>query len=170
MSPLHRIDDRSLLTSVINGDGIYLGPAAVLEGLTEEQACAKPHGLPHSIADIVAHLCYWQEWANRCAVDGFTAIAEHSVDGWPSVSPAGWNAWRQRYLGAVDEARRIVAESDVLGEPLLPPGVQIPALAKESRGSAMLSAAHHNSHHMGQIVTLRRLIGLWPPPSGTITW
>jgi uncharacterized damage-inducible protein DinB len=34
----------------------------------------------------------------------------------------------------------------------------------------MLSAAHHNSHHMGQIITMRRLIGLWPPPSGTITW
>jgi len=33
MSPVHRIDDRSLLTSVINGDGIYLGPTAVFEGL-----------------------------------------------------------------------------------------------------------------------------------------
>jgi hypothetical protein len=36
MGPLHRIDDRNLLTSVLNGDGVYLGPAAVLEGLTDD--------------------------------------------------------------------------------------------------------------------------------------
>jgi len=28
----------------------------------------------------------------------------------------------------------------------------------------------HNSHHLGQIITMRRLLGLWPPPGGTITW
>jgi len=53
MGPLHKIDDRNLLTSVLNGDGVYLGPAAVLEGLSDDQARAKPHDLSHAIAASV---------------------------------------------------------------------------------------------------------------------
>ena len=167
---IHKVDDRALLTSVLNGEGVYLAPAAILDGLTPEQAHAKPHGLPHSIAGIVAHMCYWQEWFNECVSTGFTGIAQHAVDGWPAVPPDGWDAVRTRYQRALQEAMRIAAESDSLGDPLLPPNVKLPSLAKESRGSGILQAALHSGHHLGQIITMRRLMGLWPPPGGTITW
>jgi|SRR5450755_1675069 hypothetical protein len=167
---MHKIDDRSLLIGLLSGEGDFRGPAAVLDGLTAEQALAKPHSLPHSIAEIVAHMCYWQEWFNSCAVDGFTGIAEHASVGWPAVSSGGWNAWRTRYLNAIEEAKRIVAVSQSLGESLLPPGVEIPALANESRGSGILRATIHSGHHLGQIVTMRQLMGLWPPAAGSMTW
>jgi hypothetical protein len=60
MTTLYKADDRNLLRSVLNANGIHLGPGAVIDGLTAEQAHARPHGLPHSIAEIVAHMCYWQ--------------------------------------------------------------------------------------------------------------
>jgi uncharacterized damage-inducible protein DinB len=170
MNMLHRCDDRSLLTAILTGEGLFLGPAAVVEGLTAEAAHAKPHNLPHSIAEIVAHLCYWQEWFNRSAVGDFTGIPRHAADGWPEISPNGWEALRTRYLLSVEEAKRIAAESDSLGDPLLPRGVENPVLAKESRGSGMLQAAVHSGHHLGQIITMRQLMGLWPPPGGTMTW
>jgi uncharacterized damage-inducible protein DinB len=170
MTALHRIDDRNLLTSALAGEGVYLDPAAILDGLTAEQAHAKPHGLPHSIAEIVAHVCFWQEWFNRCAVAGFTGIPQHAADGWPAVPADGWDALRTRCLRSIEEAKRIAAESDSLGDPLLPSDVQIPSLARESRGSGILQAAVHNSHHLGQIITMRQLMGLWPPPGGTLTW
>src|SRR4030095_14209076 len=168
MSALYRVDDRNLLTSVLNGEGIYLAPAAILDGLTDEQAHAKPQGLPHSIAEIVAHLCYWQQWWNGCAETGFSAIAQHAADGWPAVAADGWGAVYMRYRGALEEAKRIAAESGSLQNPILPPGVHIPGLARESRGSGILHAAVHNSHHLGQIITMRQLMGLWPPPAGTV--
>jgi hypothetical protein len=28
----------------------------------------------------------------------------------------------------------------------------------------------HSSHHLGQVVTIRQLLGLWPPPAGALTW
>jgi uncharacterized damage-inducible protein DinB len=167
---MHKIDDRSLLIGLLSGEGDFRGPAAVLDGLTAEQALAKPYSLPHSIAEIVAHMCYWQEWFNSCAVAGFTGIAEHAAVGWPAVSSGGWNAWQTRYLNAIEEAKRIVAVSQSLGEPLLPPGVEIPALANESRGSGILRATIHSGHHLGQIVTMRQLMGLWPPAAGSMTW
>ena len=123
MTTHYRADDRNLLASVLSGEGVHLGPGAVLDGLTAEQAHAKPHGLPHSIAEIVAHICYWQEWFNDCAIVGFTGIAQHAVDGWPAVPADGWDALRTRFLRSIEEAQRIAAESDSLGDPLLPAGI-----------------------------------------------
>jgi len=146
-------------------------PALASEyGLTAEQALAKPHNLPHSIAEIVAHMCFWQEWFNGCAMNGFTGIVKHAAVGWPAVSSDGWDALRTRFLRAIEEAKRIVAESDLPGESVLPPGVGIPSLTRDSRGSAILRASIHSSHHLGQIVTTRQLMGLWPPPAGSMTW
>ena len=170
MFTIYRADDPNLVNSVLSGEGVHVEPGAILDGLTPDQAQAKPHGLPHSIAEIVAHMCYWQEWFNNCAVVGFTGIAEHAVDGWAAVPRDGWDALRTRYLRSIEEAKRIAAESNSLGDPVLPPGVDIPSLAKESRGADLLHAAVHNSHHLGQIITIRQLLGLWPPPAGTITW
>jgi uncharacterized damage-inducible protein DinB len=158
------------LTATLAGEGLFLAPAVVLDGLPEDKAHAKPHNLPHSISEIVAHMCFWQEWSNRCAVDGFAGMAQHAAEGWPAVPPDGWQALRTRYLQAVEEAKRIAEESGSLGERLLPPGVEIPALARESRGSCLLQAAVHSGHHLGQIITMRQLMGSWPPPGGTLTW
>jgi uncharacterized damage-inducible protein DinB len=170
MSALYQTGDRNLLTGLLNGETGFHSPAVVLDGLTPEQALAKPHGLPHSIAEIVAHMAYWQEWFNACARTGFTALPQHAAEGWPDVSTTTWEALRLRYLASIDDAKTIVATSDALNESLLPPGVPIPFLEKESRGSGILHAVIHNGHHLGQIVTLRQLLGLWPPAAGSMTW
>jgi hypothetical protein len=83
MTTHYRVDDRSLLASVFNGEGVHLAPGAVFGGLTAGQALATPHNLPHSIAELVAHMCYWQEWFNRTAVEGFSGIAEHAAELYP---------------------------------------------------------------------------------------
>jgi hypothetical protein len=115
-------------------------------------------------------MCFWQEWFNACLVSGFSGIGQHSVDGWPAVDADGWDALRERYGRSIEEAKRIAGESDSLADSLLPSDVNIPSLARESRGSGLLRGAVHNSHHLGQIITMRRLMGLWPPPGGTIRW
>lgn len=135
MAILYRADDGSLLASALAGEGVHLDPAAILDGLTGAEAHTKPHGLPYSIADLVAHLCFWQEWLNACLATGFTGIPQHSVDGWPSTETDEWDDLRQRYVQSIEEAKRIAA-------------------AITSPRSS----------------TLRRLMGLWPPPGGTITW
>jgi hypothetical protein len=106
MGTLYKVDDRNLLTGLLSGESGFHGPAVVLDGLTAEQALAKPHGLPHSIAEIVAHMCHWQEWFNVCAVRGFTGATGHAADGWPSVPANGWDALRTRYLASIEEAKR----------------------------------------------------------------
>jgi uncharacterized damage-inducible protein DinB len=35
---------------------------------------------------------------------------------------------------------------------------------------ALVHVAHHNAYHLGQIVSLRQAMGVWPPASGGWTW
>ena len=170
MPMLYKVDDKHLLIGLLDGGSDFLAPAAVLDGLNTEQAIAKPHDLPHSIAEIVAHMCYWQEWFNGCAAEGFTGIVRHATLGWPAVSSDDWDAWRTRYLNSIEEAKRIATSSNSLGDPVLPPGSNVPSLTSDSRGSVILRASIHSSHHLGQIVTMRQLMGLWPPAAGAMTW
>lgn len=170
MDTLYQINDRLLLTDLLNGEGSHLGPAAILDGLSPEQAFAKPHGLPHSIADLVAHMHFWQKWFNACLATGFTPPPASAADGWPAVGPGQWEVLREGFLQSIEDAKRLIAESDSLGECLLPPGVEIPPLMKETLGSGILHAAVHSSHHLGQIITIRQLLGAWPPAAGSMTW
>lgn len=45
---LYVISDRELLKSMAAFQAGFQPPAVVLEGLSEEQAAAKPHGVPQS--------------------------------------------------------------------------------------------------------------------------
>ena len=168
--PVYKINDRDLLKSVAAFHGGFQPPHIVLEALTEAQATAKPHGLPHSIAEIVAHMLYWQEFFNRNAETGWSGVPEHAAEGWPAIKPGGWEKLRQEFLESCNRMQSLAAQHPRLDAKLLPDGVAIPFLNRESVGSGLLHAAVHSSHHLGQIVTLRQLLGLWPPPSGSMTW
>jgi uncharacterized damage-inducible protein DinB len=50
------------------------------------------------------------------------------------------------------------------------PAIEVPPLAHYTLRDAAVHAANHNAHHLGQIITLRQLMGLWPPRSGGFTW
>lgn len=167
---LYLVHDRDLLTSLAALHGGFHTPAVVLDGISEEQATAKPHGLPHSIADIVGHMCYWQEYFNLAASDSFPGFPDHAVEGWPSMRPGEWDFLRMRFLEAVETTQRLASSCKKLEEKLVPASFPLPFWERESIGSGLVHAAMHSSHHLGQVVTLRQLMGLWPPTAGSLTW
>lgn len=57
------VNHREFLISPI----AHLPPAKILDGLSVEAAERRSPDGPHSIADIVAHLAFWQDWFyDRC--------------------------------------------------------------------------------------------------------
>ena len=167
---LYRIEDRDLLEMVMGVSVGFHSPEAVLSGLTGEQATAKPPGAPHSIAEIVAHMCFWQDCFNQIALNGFTGFPEHAEGGWPPCPADEWPALHDRYLAVIGESEQIARSAPDLDAKLLPEGVPIPFLERDTRGSGVLHGAIHAAHHLGQVVLLRQLMGLWPPPAGSMTW
>jgi uncharacterized damage-inducible protein DinB len=167
---LYRIEDRGLLEMVTGISVGFHSPEAVLHGLTPEQATAKPAGAPHSIAEIVAHMCFWQHCFNQIALNGFTGFPQQAQDGWPPCPADQWPVLHSRYLAVIRESEHIARTAPDLDAKLLPDGVPIPFLERDTRGSGVLHGAIHAAHHLGQVVLLRQLMGLWPPPAGSMTW
>jgi uncharacterized damage-inducible protein DinB len=50
------------------------------------------------------------------------------------------------------------------------PAIEFPPLADYTIRDAMVHVGVHTAHHLGQVVVLRQLMGLWPPPAGSWTW
>jgi uncharacterized damage-inducible protein DinB len=145
----------------------YLAPDKVLEGLSSELAETPAPGAPHSIAEIVAHLAFWQDWfADRCAGRP-TPMAASAAQGWPGLLPGTWPDVRERFLVRLGQLAEV--SEDTARMPVSP-AIEFPALARYTVGDALVHVATHNSHHLGQIILLRQLQGAWPPPAGSWTW
>lgn len=50
------------------------------------------------------------------------------------------------------------------------PAIEAPGLGHYTIADALTHLAIHNAHHLGQIVTIRQILGVWPPPDGSWTW
>jgi uncharacterized damage-inducible protein DinB len=145
----------------------YLPPEKLLGGLDVQLAERRPAGAPHSIVAIVAHVAFWQDWFYDRCVGRATPMAQSAAAGWPPVAPGTWPIVREQFLSRLNQLAEITEE--VAAVPLSP-AIEFPPLANYTVGDALVHVATHNSHHLGQIVLLRQLLGAWPPPAGSWTW
>ena len=77
-------------SSLLRGAHAYLTPTAALAGLTAAHANRKAGPGAHSIAEIVAHMAFWQDWfLDRC--DGVSSpMPAPAARGWPPVRDGDW--------------------------------------------------------------------------------
>lgn len=145
----------------------HIGPLAALEGLAPALADQKPAGAPHSVAEIVAHMAFWQEWfLSQCEGAG-TPLVEHAADGWPAVAPGTWESVRTRFAAGLERA---LALDRAETSRRIDPPIAFPPLAEYTVRDVIEHMAGHNAHHLGQVVLLRQLLSAWPPPAGSYTW
>ena len=145
----------------------FIAPARALEGLTTEEA-ERRLSPAHSIAEIVAHLAFWQDWFRERCEGGTEPMAAAAALGWVAPSPGAWPEVRARFLEGLERLVVLGSQADV-NRPVEPP-LEFPPIAHYTVGDSLVHVANHNAHHLGQVVLLRRLIGRWPPPSGSWTW
>jgi uncharacterized damage-inducible protein DinB len=147
----------------------YLSPVHALADLATDDAERRLEGANHSIAELVAHMDFWQAWfCRRCEGIGEPMVAT-ATQGWPDVARGSWPAVRQRFLDNLERAAALGADGTRLNEPVVPP-VEFPPLAGYTIRDALVHVAQHNAHHLGQVILLRQLMRLWPPPSGSWSW
>ena len=148
----------------------YQAPTRALEGLEPALADRRVDGIAHSIAELVAHLSFWQEWfLRRCQGIAEPPVAR-AAEGWPAVTPGTWPDIQQRF---VDRLSELTAWGEAAGGELdapIAPAIEFPPLAQYTRRDALVHVATHNAHHLGQVILLRQMLGAWPPPAGSWTW
>jgi uncharacterized damage-inducible protein DinB len=145
----------------------YLPPEKILESLGAADAERHITGTPHSIAEIVAHLAFWQDWFYARCVGQAAPIVSSAAEGWPAVAADSWPVVQSRFLDRLQQLAAL-AEGDIATP--VRPSIEFPPLANYTIGEALVHIATHNGHHLGQVIVLRQLLGTWPPPAGSFTW
>lgn len=135
----------------IDGGEEFLPPQQILGDLTEDQATARVPGALYSIAQIVAHMHYWQKLAwTRHTGEPFEKAA-HLEDTFAAPEPGGWDSLRAAFLSGLEEVKSLPDRGE----------------AREAGADYDYAArALHNAYHLGQIATLRQIQDLWPPEGG----
>ena len=138
-------------------DGEFMSRAHLLSGLTVEQVSMRPSGLPHTIYEELWHTTKWQSIVVQCDDRAAAAWIDGGQDFPPEV-PGNERMW-------VDLVTEFLHGSETAVEL----GRSPEALMKEERPGGTLadrleSLAVHNAYHLGKIVALRQVIGVWPPP------
>jgi len=147
----------------------YAPPAHVLEDLSDAEAMRRVEGAPHSVAEIVAHMAFWQEWFLSRARGVAAPMVAPAAAGWPAAPSGSWGETRERFLSGAREAVSLGSRAEAAAR-RLSPAIEFPPLAHYTVNDALTHVAIHNAHHLGQVVVLRQLLGRWPPPSGSWTW
>lgn len=148
---------------------VHMPPMQILDGLSGEEAVRVPFAGLHDIASIVAHMEFWQSWFLKRCEGNSVAMPTTAADGWPAVTADQWQGLVARFRAGLERAVALGEDEVLLRQPIAP-AIEFPPLAGYTIRDALTHMAQHNSHHLGQIVTARQILGRWPPPAGSFTW
>jgi uncharacterized damage-inducible protein DinB len=128
-----------------------------LDGLTSEQAVTKLEGWPYSVAEVVAHMLFWQLHDLATIETGAEPDVPAGAD-WPAVTKGDWPRLKDEFLASLEKSREIARDPENLERLILG--------GKFTVGLRMVWFTGHNAYHLGQVVMMRRILGAWPPPGG----
>ncbi|MFC4453388.1 DinB family protein [Deinococcus sonorensis] len=148
------------LELLLDQGSAFVPPGRALDGLSAEDACRPVGGSPHTVAELVAHLRFWQQYTLALGRGEPAAPPAQAADGWPSVDPDGWDALRASFLDGLEDVKRLAREADLTRL----------VRGRDTLGHELTLHALHNAVHLGQVILLRRMLGAWPPPGGGDTW
>lgn len=151
---------RDQFADLIQNSHAHAGFDATVEGFPWDKAGNVPPGLPHSAWQLLEHMRIAQN-----DILEFSRSADHVSPEWPagywpaSSGPASESEW----TGSVEAFRRDRAqlqrllrdESQDLYRPF--PWGDGQTLLREA-----LLIVDHNAYHLGQLLLVRRALGLWP--------
>ena len=128
-----------------------------LDGLSSELAVTKLDWWPYSIAELVAHMLFWQRNDLETIKTGVEPKVLNKADEWPLVTQNDWPRLKDEFLKCLEQIREI-ARNENLDRLILG--------GKFSVGLRIVWFTGHNAHHLGQVIFMRRVLGAWPPPGG----
>jgi uncharacterized damage-inducible protein DinB len=145
---------------------VHIPPLHALDQLSAADAERRLAGAGHSIADIVAHMSFWQDWFSRRCDRVAEPLPAPAARGWPHVTSGSWPDVHSRFAAGLERAATLADRADQV----ITPAIEFAPLATYTVRDALVHIAQHNSHHLGQVILLRQMMALWPPPSGSWTW
>lgn len=149
---------RTHLLKLLDWQDAHTNFDAAVEGVLPEMRGVQPDGLPHSLWQLLEH-------ARLCQLDILEFCRNPNYeepkmeDYWPrgSAPPTAdaWEASIASFRRDREDLKQLAADSKLDLFATIPHG------AGQTYLRELLLVADHNAYHVGQIVMLRRLLGIW---------
>ena len=153
---------RDHLVRVLDWDDAHVTFDRAVEGIPADKRGARASGFEHSPWQLLEHIRIAQEdILDFCVNAAYAHAMRWPDDYWPrDPAPPGPQAWSDSlasYARGREALKRLAHDAPDLTAPV-PTGTGTQTYLR-----AILLTADHTAYHVGQIVALRRALGLWPP-------
>lgn len=141
--------------------GEFAPRAHILAGLTLADVGKRPSGLPHSIYEELWHAAEWQ----RIVLDQDDVALERFNSGGqfpPNPEPEDDAAWQSLVAAFLADSARAAKQAEDEAWLETEETADNPGFTWRN---ALEVLALHSGYHMGKIVSLRQVMGIWKPPA-----
>lgn len=151
---------RTHLLRLLDWQDAHVDVDSAVAGVPPELQGARPEGLPHSLWELLEHMRLVQrDILDFCRNPDYVE-PKWPEDYWPGTaappSPKAWNESVAAFRSDREALRRLTTDSGVDLFATIPHGTG------QSYLREILLVADHNAYHVGQLVLVRRQLGLWP--------
>ena len=156
-------DLRQQLVGLLKGKGAHLAFDEVIHDWPVEARTRTPHGAPHSAWQLLEHMRIAQRDILDFCVKPDYIEPSFPDDYWPSddevPNRTNWTNSVKQFSDDLDQMQRLVADPETDLHAKIPHGTGQTILREA------LVVADHNAYHVGQLVLLRGLLGIWHSPA-----
>jgi len=152
---------RLQLSRILDWEEAHVGFDKAIDGIPADKRGAIPPGFEHSIWQLLEHMrLAQQDVLDFCFNAKYVHTMKWPDDYWPSAVPANAKAWDDSVAAFKSDRARLQALAQ-------DESIDLHALVPTGKGRqtflrAILLMADHNAYHLGQIVVVRRALGVWP--------
>ena len=155
----HDTSLRELLARCLDWEDAHVSFDTAVAGIPVALRGKKPRNLPYSLWQLVEHLRITQhDILDFCRNPAYREM-KWPDDYWPrSAAPpsaAAWTASLREFRRDRAALQMLAADPDVTLEAAIPHG------SGQTYLRELILVADHSAYHVGQLVLVRRLLGLW---------
>lgn len=153
---------REQLVRLLDWEEAHVGFDKVVDGVAESQRGVLAAGFEHSLWQLLEHMRLAQkDLLDFCIDPDYAQTLQWPDDYWPSSpappNPTAWKMSVEAFKADREAVKGLVGDVNVDLFALVPTGK-----GQQTYLRAVLLVVDHNAYHLGQMVALRRALGLWP--------
>lgn len=151
---------RRLVGRLLDWEDAHVGFDRAVADIPVGKRGVRPAGAPHGIWELVEHIRIAQhDILDFCVNPEYEEMA-WPADYWPaSPEPASDDAWHSSLRSYKED---LAALNKLANDPEIDLGQRISHGSGQTYGRELILVADHTAYHVGQIVLVRQLLGIWP--------
>ena len=151
---------REQLLKVIDWEEAHVPFDRAVKGIPPSMRGVVPNGWEHSAWQLVEHIRIAQADILEFSITAKYNAKKWPDDYWPKASaPRNAAAWSKSIAEIRTDRKKL---QQLAKNPRVDLTAEIPHGTRQTYLREILLVAAHNSYHIGQIVSLRKQLGIWP--------